>query len=450
MDMHMLAALLLGVVSVITLILRSRLDPFAALLVGALVTGLIAGVSPDALVTSITQGFGATLASIGIVIGLGVMLGKVMEVTGAATVLARMFIRLFGKNREEIAMATTGAVVSVPVFCDTAFVMLHPLVKPLARHAKRSVVALSIALAGGLAISHHMVPPTPGPLAAAALLGLDLGALFAAGALFIIALLPVVIIYARIVGPRLESQRLGFTGDSEEEEQADETNQDEQHNNAHIGPWKALAPILVPVVLILTNTFSQALIPGSHFATLATFFGAPAIALLIGLLLALYTLPSKRTSRETIVGWMGTAAASGGTIIFITGAGGAYGQVLRDSGVGNSLGAAVSEWALPLFMVPFVIATVVRVAQGSGTVAIITAATLSVPLVESGGLDPLLAALAVCAGSMAMPYYNDSYFWVVTRFTGVSGSTALKMHTGMLTTLWLVSIPLLIIASLVL
>ncbi|MFC7744977.1 GntP family permease [Nocardiopsis composta] len=151
-----------------------------------------------------------------------------------------------------------------------------------------------------------------------------------------------------------------------------------------------------------------------------------------------------------MVGWLTAAASSAGMIVFVTGAGGAFGEVLRQSGVGDALADAVAGWPVPLVLVPFLIATFVRLAQGSGTVAIITAATLSAPLVEAGGIDPVLAVLAACSGSFVFSYVSDSYFWVVTRFTGLSGVPAMKMWSGMTTTLWLASLPILGVAALIL
>ncbi|MFD0803373.1 GntP family permease, partial [Streptomonospora algeriensis] len=204
MDVQLLAALILGVTAVVALIVWSRLDAFVGLLVGALVTGVVAGVPVTDLIGYITSGFGDTLAGIGIVIALGVMIGKVLEESGGADALARMFVRAFGKGREDVAMTATGAVVSVPVFCDSGFVILHPLARSLARRYGKPLVGVSIALAGGLAITHHLVPPTPGPLAAVGLLGADLGTVILAGLVMAVVLVPVVIAYARIMGPRQE------------------------------------------------------------------------------------------------------------------------------------------------------------------------------------------------------------------------------------------------------
>ncbi|GAB3210457.1 GntP family permease [Marinactinospora thermotolerans] len=445
MELQLLAALALGVAAVVALILWSRLDAFVGLLAGALVTGVVAGVPVTELIDHISTGFGSTLGGIGVVIALGVMIGKILEESGGADALAKLFVRMAGKGREDVAMTATGAVVSVPVFCDSGFVILHPLARSLARRYGRPIVTLCLALAGGLAITHHMVPPTPGPLAAAGLFGADLGSVILAGLLFVIPLIPVVVAYARIVGPRLESQLdPALVGDADEDEIGKEP------ADPRIGAFRASIPLLLPLLLIVGNTVTGAAMEGSAVATVFAFLGEPAIALLIGLAIAVYLLPPRGTDRKTVLGWLTAAAASAGMIVFITGAGGAFGEVLRQSGVGDALADAVSGWPVPMFLMPFLIASFVRVAQGSGTVAIITAATLSAPIVEAAGVNPTLAVLSACAGSMVFSYFSDSFFWVVTRFTGLSGVAAMKMWSGMTTTLWLASLPLLGVAALIL
>ncbi|WP_017557522.1 GntP family permease [Nocardiopsis baichengensis] len=473
MDPLLLAALLLGVAAVVAIILWTRLDAFVGLLAGALVTGAVAGMSPADLLETVTGGFGSTLAGIGIVIGLGVMIGKVLEESGGADALAKMFVRLAGKGREDVAMTATGAVVSVPVFCDSGFVILHPLARSLARRYGKPLVGLSLALAGGLAITHHLVPPTPGPLAAVGLLGADLGTVIVAALAMAVVLMPVVVVYSRVMGPRLEPRldpalaaerdavHAGSGGDgagapgggSGAVLGADGRDISEEPPDPPVGALIAMVPLLLPLALIIGNTVTGAAAPGSFLARFAPFFsfaGEPAIALLVGLVAAVYLLPPKGTPRTTVVGWLTAAAASAGMIVFVTGAGGAFGEVLRASGVGDALAEAVAAWPVPLVLVPFLIATFVRLAQGSGTVAIITAATLSAPLVQSSGLDPAVAVLAACSGSMVFSYVSDSYFWVVTRFTGLSGGAAMKMWSGMTTVLWLASLPLLGVAALVL
>ncbi|WP_298252495.1 GntP family permease [uncultured Arthrobacter sp.] len=499
MDIQLLLALVLGIATIIILVLKTRLDAFVALLIAALVTGLVAGQAPLDIVSSITTGFGNTLASIGIVIGLGVGIGKILEVSGAANSLALAFLKLFGKGREPWALGSVGALVSIPVFCDSGYVILNPLARSIARVKRAGYITLALALGCGMTLTHHLVPPTPGPLAVAGILGADLGALILAGLAFTVLLLPVVVFYARWMGPKLEpsmnetvreavygaalatSGRRGGTAvtdqDSDHHSGAGTAEEEagpsmEVDNNAlgtppagarphTVGAFVASLPLLVPLLLIIMNTVSGAIdqnnqgviggeyTPSSWVVPLA-FIGNPVVALVIGVILAVYVLLPRWTPRSKVQAWFGEAAASAGLILLITGAGGALGQVLRSSGVGDALAEAIAGTPLPAFLVPFLIATLVRIAQGSGTVAMITAASVTAPLVGSLGIDPIVAALACTAGSMVFSYFNDSYFWVVTRFAGLDGVAALRGWSGITTAVWVGSIPLLFIANAVL
>jgi len=528
MDLQLLAALVLGITTIVVVVLRTRLDAFVALLLAALVTGAVAGQPIGDVLSSITTGFGNTLASIGIVIGLGVAVGKILEVSGAADALARAFVRALGKGREPWAMGGTGAVVSVPVFCDSGYVIMNPLARSIARRARGGYVTLALALGCGMTLTHHLVPPTPGPLGVAGILGADLGVLILAGIVFSVVLLPVVVAYARWIGPKLEptvtpqvreavyggagapragagSAAAGASGagtagptgggstaladrpgsadagsgardgqgdalDAVAAGGDDDASYDpvaalgehpEGAPRHSVGPALAAVPLLVPLLLIVANTVAaaidrnaQGVLTGSEgyepspVPAFLAFIGSPVVALVIGIVLAVYLLLPSWTPRKKVHGWLSDAAAAAGLIILITGAGGALGQVLRDSGVGDELAEAIGALALPGVLVPFLIASLVRVAQGSGTVAMITAASVTAPLVVGLGLSPVLAALACCAGSMVFSYFNDSYFWVVTRFTGLEGVDAIKGWSGITTAVWLGSLPLLLVASL--
>ncbi|WP_219413385.1 GntP family permease [Pseudonocardia nigra] len=496
MDLQLLLALVLGIATIVVIVLRTRLDAFVALLIAALVTGAVAGSSPSDIISSITTGFGNTLASIGIVIGLGVGIGKILEVSGAADSLARAFVRLLGPGREPWAMAGTGALVSIPVFCDSGYVIMNPLARSIARVQRAGYVTLALALGCGMTLTHHLVPPTPGPLGVAGIIGADLGALILAGLVFSVILLPVVVLYAKWIGPTLEPQidpvvrtavygrehertvtvdghggsgGAGGSGDERDDPAADDPADDPAAAlgtppagaPAHrVGALLASVPLLVPLLLIVANTVgtaidrnNQGVLSGSDYeasgwAAALAFIGNPVIALIIGIALAVYLLLPRWTPRGKVHGWLAEAAASAGLIILITGAGGALGQVLRSSGVGDALAEAIAAINLPGVLVPFLVATLVRLAQGSGTVAMITAASVTAPLVGTLGLSPLIAALACCAGSMVFSYFNDSYFWVVTRFTGLEGVAALRGWSGITTAAWLGSLPLLLVADL--
>ncbi len=487
MDLQLLLALVLGIGTIIVVVLRTRLDAFVALLLAALVTGFVAGAPPIETISSITKGFGNTLASIGIVIGLGVGIGKILEVSGAADALARAFVKAMGKGREHWAMAGTGAIVSIPVFCDSGFVIMNPLARSIARRIKGRYVTLSLALGAGMTLTHHLVPPTPGPLAAAGILGADLGALVLAGLVFALLLLPIVITYAAWMGPKLESElnedvraavyqtasatvTTSAGSGSSPDVLVDEPAEPPAHalgeppagGKPHsVSLGLAALPLLLPLLLIVMNTVATAIDKSSQgvlspkddytpsgVVSVLAFIGHPVVALTVGIILAVYVLLPKWTPRKQVHHWLAEAAASAGLIILITGAGGGLGQVLRDTGVGDELAKTISGLSLPGVLVPFLVASLVRLAQGSGTVAMITAASVSAPLVVGLGLSPLLAALACCAGSMVFSYFNDSYFWVVTRFTGLDGTAALRGWSGITTAVWAGSLPLLLIASL--
>ncbi|MFF0905516.1 UNVERIFIED_CONTAM: GntP family permease [Kocuria sp. CPCC 205316] len=500
MDLQLLLALVLGIATIIVLVLRTRLDAFVALLIAALVTGVVAGQPVLDIVSAITTGFGNTLASIGIVIGLGVGIGKILEVSGAANALALAFLRVFGHGREPWAMGSVGALVSIPVFCDSGYVIMNPLARSIARVKQAGYVTLALALGCGMTLTHHLVPPTPGPLAVAGILGADLGAIILAGLAFTVLLLPIVVIYARWIGPQLEPKveehvreavygtvataGVGGGGAHTPSTALDDGPRDGLDDEAREGPTADPAfdlgeppagakphrvgafvgslPLLIPLLLIILNTVTgaidqnaQGVIGGDDYEPSSwvvpfAFIGNPVVALIIGMVLALYVLLPRWTPRNKAHGWFAEAAASAGLILLITGAGGALGQVLRSSGVGDALAEAIASTPLPAFLVPFLIATLVRIAQGSGTVAMITAASVSAPLVTTLGIDPVVAAVACTAGSMCFSYFNDSYFWVVTRFTGLQGTDALRGWSGITTAVWAGSIPLLFILNLIL
>ncbi|KUG57494.1 gluconate permease [Serinicoccus chungangensis] len=457
-------ALVAGIATIIVLVLRTRLDAFIALLVACVVTGILAGQELTGIVGSITTGFGTTLGNIGIVIGLGVAIGKILEVSGAADALARAFLKAFGRGREEWALGSVGSLVSIPVFCDSGYVIMNPLARSIARVKRGGYVALALALGCGMTLTHHMVPPTPGPLAATGILGADLGLVIVTGLVFTVILLPVVVVYARWIGPTLEDKivpevreavyphlaavgsdrsgggagtRSGSGGDgpvadgdrsaSDPDPQGEVQTYDPEtyfgeppagEEHRRVGALLGSLPLAIPLALIVANTVTAA-IDRNQQGALAGDYEAS--------------------------GWTAPFAF----ILLITGAGGAFGQVLRDSGVGDALAEAIASTALPAFLVPFVIATVVRIAQGSGTVAMITAASVTAPLVDTLGVDPVVAVLACTAGSMVFSYFNDSYFWVVTRFTGLEGTAALKGWSGITTAVWVGSIPLLFVLNLI-
>lgn len=470
---------IIGLVAAIALLIffvvRTKVHALLALVIAASIAALAAGMAPAEAIATITTGFGATLASIGLVIGFGVMLGRVLESSGAAERLAIALVRGLGKGREQWAMAGAGLIVSIPVFVDSTFIILSPLVKSLARTAQRSVITLGIALAAGAVVMHHAVPPTPGPLAAASIFGVPLGELFIWGTVIAIPAAVAMTLYATWVGPRIEAKMAasemaeesiavsGAQGGGStlvvERAQGEALAEFEAAAKDRVAKlpslFMSLVPIFVPILLIVLNTSVAALAQNEALnvpewvAGSAAFIGSPVIALLIGVLLAIYGLARQQT-REGTLADMEKGIESAGIILLVTGAGGALGAVLRESGLGDTIGHWVADLPLPSILIPFIIASLVRVVQGSGTVAIITAASIAAPIMaDVPDVNMTLAALAACMGAMVFSYFNDSLFWVVNRTLGITDAK-LQMRAWSVTTTigWAVSLVILLVLNL--
>lgn len=472
-EVQLVGALVLAVALLLLLVLRTKVHAVLALVAAASVAGLAGGMAPDEVAASISTGFGNTLATIGLVIGFGVMMGRILEVSGAAERMAYSLVRRLGRRREDWALAATGYVVSVPIFCDSAFVILMPLVKALSRTTGRSVITLGISLAGGLVLTHHAIPPTPGPLAIAGIFDVDIGLMIFWGILITLPGIGVLIWYARRMGPRiattLETERNGEAaptnpGDpatsrstSDAPAEADDLFEafeaEARRREADLPSLTlSLAPIVVPIVLIFLNTVTSFFVvealdePAALVVQVLRFVGHPIVAVGVGVVLAAYTLVPGR-SREQVLRDMEKGVESAGIILLVTGAGGALGAVLRDSGAGEVIGESVATLALPAVLIPFVIATIMRLIQGSGTVAMITGASISAPILAAvPEVNMVFAAQAAAVGSMVFGYFNDSYFWVVNRMLGVTDAKQQLLAWSVPTTLtWLSSLVMLLV-----
>jgi len=430
--LQMLVGLGVGMVVLVFLVLRTRVHAFLALVVAASITGLLGGMSGPAVVGSITAGFGSTLGTIGIVIGFGVMLGQVLEVTGAARRMALSFLRLAGKGREDAAMAATGYVVSIPIFCDSGFVILAPIARALSRSTGRSGVTIGVALASGLVATHHAVPPTPGPLGAAGLFKVDVGLMILWGLALAAPLVVINVVYARWIGRRIyqvpDPSGDGWVRVRDEAEARRVLGLDGSQGPA-AGPAdfddsglpttvRAFAPVVLPLVLIFANTVLTALRWTGAWVDALLFLGSPTIAVAIGLVLALYSV-GRRLGRQEAIRVMEEGMKSAGIILLVTGAGGALGQVLRDTRTGDYVASLIARTPLPPVLLPFLVATFVRLVQGSGTVAMITSASITAPILATADVNPVIAAQAAALGAMVFSYFNDSYFWVVNRLLGI-------------------------------
>jgi len=421
-----LPGLFIAVVLLGYLVIRTRVHVVIALLIASTIAGLSAAMSPQEIIGAITKGFGQTMAGIGLVIGLGVMMGRILEISGAAERIAYSLVKWLGEKREDWALAVTGYIVSIPVFVDSAFVMLHPLAKALAARGGRSVITLGIALAIGATAAHHLIPPTPGPLAAAGIFGVDVGHMVMLGLVLGLPCFLPVIFYARWLG-----RQHGFEttpGATIDLKAAGESFLREAERKPLPGLAVSIAPIAVPILLIMLKTTTDLFVKQSGAAAALAahpvvqaigFFGTPMIALAVALLLAVYLL-APSLPRAEVIERMEEGLASAGIILLVTGAGGALGGVLRDSGTADLVARQIAQLPLPPELLPFFVATFVRFVQGSGTVAIITSASITAPiLIAIPGVNLLLAAQAAAMGSMFFSYFNDSMFWVVCRLLGI-------------------------------
>lgn len=416
-------AIILLIVAVVLIIFgtaRLKMNPFIVLVTVAILYGIGIGMPLPQVVDTVTGGFGSTLGYIGIVIIAGTIIGVLLEKTGAALSMTQAVLKLVGQDRAPLAMSIAGMIVSVPVFCDSGYVVLTPLNKSLAVQTKKSMPMMAVALGTGLHATHALVPPTPGPIAAAAELGADLGTVILLG-LF-------VAIFSMLAGywyaVKVASK---YKIDMELEESYDSLI---AKYGKLPGTFHSVLPLLVPILLIFLNSLAK--LPGRPFGEAAmfkllTFLGAPAVALIIGVFIAL-TLVVKDKRAEARDEWIAHGVHNAGLILAITGAGGAFGKVLQASPMVEYIGATMEGLPLGLLL-PFLIAVVIKTTQGSGTVSIITTAAIMAPLLEPFGLNPVLTVLAIGSGAVVVSHANDSYFWVVSQFAGMPTKMAYKLWT---------------------
>lgn len=462
-----LVLVLIGLVGLIVIATTwLKVHPFIALLVAAIIGGFGLGVPGGEVVATATEGFGAILAGIGIVIALGTIIGVILERSGAAVTMAELVIKLIGPKHPMLAVSIIGYIVSIPVFCDSGFVILNSLKESLARRTGTSTVAMSVALATGLFATHTLVPPTPGPIAAAGNLDLtdQLGLVIIVGfAVSIPAALAGLWWARRFCG----EEPAGEATSALEVATADFEKLKERYADLP-SPLAAFAPILVPIALICVG--SVAALPAEPFGAVTatlTFLGTPAIALLLGVVAALPLVGSKvrvATAADTGAGrsdsWrtrmqadMSDGVTAAGPILLITGAGGAFGAVIQASDLGDYLGESLSGLGIGVFM-PFLVAAALKSAQGSSTVALVATSALVAPLVGDLGLGSdlgrVLVVMAIGAGAMTVSHANDSYFWVVAQFSRMSVAQAYRAQTGATLVQGLTTIGVVWVSSLVL
>lgn len=418
-----LVLLLISVILIVLLITKLKLHPFLALLFVSIAFGLVSGMKPVTIITSIQEGFGSTLGKIGLLIILGVIIGAFLEHTGGALKLAEKILDLIGKKRVMTAMGIVGYIVSIPVFADSGFILLSSLNKNLTKKAGLSLAGTAIALGLGLSCTHAMVPPTPGPIAAAGILNADLGLVMLLGLAASAVALVAGLIYAKKIAAKTY-----IDPDAGEQMKTVEYAQTPTL-------FRSALPILVPIILIVFKSLSVFLSDvGWQFSlkNFLSFVGEPIVALIIGFFLC-FLLPKKleKTMLST-EGWVGKALTDSATIILITGAGGIFGKVLQNSDLATIIGDTLSDYKLGLWL-PFILAAAFKSAQGSSTVSLITTASIMVSLMPALGLtsemDKALVVVAIGAGSVIVSHANDSFFWVITQLSGMDVKTGYRLHT---------------------
>ncbi|WP_143320818.1 GntP family permease [Clostridium sp. HBUAS56010] len=419
-EMQMVSGLILGMILLIFLVTKTKVHVFLAIIISAVIIGILGGMNLADVASAIPEGFGGTLKSIGIIIGFGVMLGKLLEDSKATKVMANALIRLLGKNKEEEAMGAAGFITSLSIFCTSGFIILAPLVKGLSKKTRKSVVALGIALAGGLVMSHSLVPPAAGPIGVAGILNANIGKMMLFGTLISIPSLIAVVIYARYMGKKIY-QLPGENNTWIRPDSSAGTNIEEETSETELLPsaWKSFAPILTPILLILIhNVLVNTGTAQGLLGEITGFLGTPVIALAIGLLLAILLLTKTMTKAQTLSS-MEEGLKSSGKLMLLVGGGGALGKIIQVSGLGDFVATAIAGTAIPAILLPFLISLLLRVIQGSGSVAMLTAASVISPMLGTLGLDPVFAGLAACTGSLFFSYFNDSYFWVINETLGI-------------------------------
>lgn len=421
----LIVLLIIAILFIVISTSKLKFHPFLALIIAAIGYGLFSGIPLNSIIASVNNGFGNTVGSIGIVIVAGCIIGVFLEESGGAYIMARSVMKVAGEKRVPLVMLLLGYIISIPVFADSGFVIMNPLNKALSKKAGISLAGSAIALSLGLTITHCLVPPTPGPIAATSILGADLGLVILVG--LIVSLFSLVIAYIFV------SKYVSRTYIDPAPNQSDHDIEEKVKNAP--SAVKSFLPIVVPLLLIVLKSVSD--FPTNPFGTgnfkaVMGFIGEPVMALLIGVALALL-LPKKfDLEMLSTTGWVGKALVSAAVIIMITAAGGSFGMVLRDSGIADVVGDTFSGSHLGIWM-PFLIAAALKTAQGSSTVAILTAAAIIAPLMTVMGfvtpMEKALAVMAVCSGAMVVSHVNDSFFWVITQMTGMSIKQGYRFHT---------------------
>ncbi len=422
-----------AVTLLLLMVLKLKLSAFIALLITSILVGIMAGMPLNAILDTIEKGMGGTLGFVATVVGLGAIFGQMLEASGGAEALANYLLKKFGTDKASWAMVITGFIVAIPVFFDVGLIIMVPILYALSRDTKRSILYYGIPLLAGLAVTHSFIPPTPGPVAVTDIIGAELGWVILFG--FILGIPTVIIagpVFGRYIAKKIHIQP--------PEEMFQEVSADEKPGDNH-PPFRLIAIIIAtPLLLILFSTFTgmaikQEWLSASLITEIIVFIGHPFTALILATLAAIYFLCVRRGMKKDKILELSTKALGpAGIIILITGAGGVLKQVLVDSGIGVIMAESFARSSMPPILLAWILAVIVRVTQGSATVAMITAAGIMAPVLPVFNLSSpqmALIVIAIAAGATMLSHVNDSGFWLVGKYFGMNEKQTLRSWTVM-------------------
>lgn len=449
-ELQLILAIVTGIALLLVLIIKVKLNAFLSLLIASIWVGLIGGLSPDLVVGSIKKGMGDTLAFVATIVGLGAIFGALLENSGGAQALAKYLIKKGGEQKSRLALLVTGFIVSIPVFFDVGIIILFPIVKALARRIKKNVLYFALPLLTGLGVTHSFIPPTPGPVAVADILKVDIGYAIIVG---ILIGLPVALVCGLVFAKWITPDEIDEPADGEVVE--------EVNTEYDPGLVKTIFRVLgIPIGLILIGSLIKTLLKEGvigrsglvdlfsfmgdgmtgiavdvcvWFGKAIVFLGDPIIALILATLMALHYLGTKRgLTRKALFDVSNRSLGPAGSIILITGAGGVLKQMMITTGIGDLIGQAMQESAMSVVVLAYLVAVLVRIMQGSATVAMLTAAGIVSAVItgmDYSMMDKTLIMMAIAAGSIVMSHVNDSGFWLVNRYLNHSVQQTLRSWT---------------------
>ncbi|MEE0811557.1 GntP family permease [Blautia sp.] len=417
---------ILAIAVLLVLIIKFKLNAFVALLVTAFGTGVLVNMPLPDVAKTVTDGFGGTLGSIGMVTGLGVMLGKFMFESGGIESISNKILKAFGEKRSPIAVSLSGFITGIPVFGDVVYIMFAPMLRVLSKKTGISMVNFACAISVATTCTFALVLPTAPPLAVAGELGIEIGIFFFYA--LISAFVGMIfggIVYGAFLNKQDHKRNHFYTFEDLEVEEAALNTAD---NRQKMGAGKALSILLVPIILILLGSFVPLAVGEDAAITpIVKFLGDKNFAMMAGVIYA--ALISRKYLRQSITDIMTEAADQVGLILLITGAGGAFGKILQATGIADYVAGSLSQFSIPILVLCFLIAQIIRCAQGSTTVALMTTAAIMSSTIATSGVSPILCAIAICAGGIGLSLPNDSGFWAISRFFKISVTDTIRGWT---------------------